>query len=81
MEFSEFARAFVPLLLLVPSAGDARTRLYVGGLLPFSPNPYAFSVDLEHAVRLAVDHINDDQHLLPDHELVLTLNDSRVSIV
>ena len=55
--------------------------LYVGTLLPSTPNEQAYSRLKVPAVELAVDHINESPDILPEYEIVLRLRDSGVSAI
>ncbi|XP_062508791.1 gamma-aminobutyric acid type B receptor subunit 1-like [Corticium candelabrum] len=75
----DFRLRFLAVVVLF-SFGDGKTPLYIGGMLPISPNPFVFSIYSEPAVRLAIDHINNNTEILPDHHLVLRLNDSQCNV-
>lgn len=68
------------ILAVEPSAGlvISKSRLNVGVLLPVAPNKFAFSPPALKALQLAVKHINEHPTILPEHELVLTFNDTQV---
>jgi gamma-aminobutyric acid type B receptor len=50
--------------------------LYIGVLLPSTPNEQTYSDLLLPAVRLAVEHINESPDILPEYKIVLDLKDS-----
>ena len=53
-----------------------KTKIYVGVLIPRLYNDrYCFA----SAMKIAVNHINDDTAVLPYHEIVLSKKDTLVS--
>ena len=67
------------LFLMRVDAGQGRTRLHIGGMYPTTFNHLLYSEQGYHALHLAISHVNSNAHILPYHELVLLLNDSKVS--
>ena len=65
--------------LMRVDAGQGRTRLHIGGMYPTTFNHLVYSKQGYHALHLAISHVNSNAHILPYHELVLLLNDSKVS--
>ena len=55
--------------------------LYVGTLLPSTPNEQAYSHLTVPSVELAVDHINESPDILPEYQIILRLRDSGVSAI
>lgn len=64
--------------LCIGASSGFKTPLFVGVLLPYQRNEFFFSKPSASVVRMAADHINNNQYLLPNHEIVLSVNDSRV---
>ncbi|XP_062518966.1 gamma-aminobutyric acid type B receptor subunit 2-like [Corticium candelabrum] len=61
-------------------AGQGRTRLHIGGMYPTTFNHLFYSEQGYHALHLAISHVNNNAHILPYHELVLLLNDSKCDV-
>ena len=72
------AVTFIALSSIGAAMSANKTQLFVGVLLPSEVNEYFYSNLSVPAVEMATDHINEDKDLLPNHEIVLSVNDSRV---
>jgi ABC-type branched-subunit amino acid transport system substrate-binding protein len=60
--------------------GADKVILNFGALLPYSENPSFFSRDAKQICELAVHHINEAPDILPNHTLVMHLNDSKCDV-
>lgn len=67
---------------LTESSGiKARKReLYIAGLFPFTGTHGSVGRGVKPAVDLALRHVNNDRSILPEYELKITFNDSKVSV-
>ena len=59
--------------------GADKATLHFGALLPIGRNPRFFNADVKDTCELALRHINEAPDILPNHTLVMHLNDSKVT--
>ena len=60
---------------------DAKIPLYVGGLWPMTGPGWRGGAEALPAIELAVEVLNNSTDILPNHEIKLIWNDTRVSSV
>ena len=72
--------AILAILVLWPFLGDGVEDIYIAGLLPMSGEQNAgIGKGVLPAINLALQHVNDDGRVLPNHRLELVWNDTEVS--
>lgn len=68
------------LLVFGGSVVETKTPLYIAGLFPLSPGGWIENYGNQSliSVSMAIDLINNRSDILPEHELILVYNDSKV---